>query len=751
MVKHKRRQYDEQLTDSVKKKKSSDETGNHAYTGDRSVFGELVLKAGLILKDGSTHNEIVKEQAIFQRNLTQLIKKHPDFPQVIDEFTDGFIKYIDDQHRLRWSLMPCETPSDCETSVPGSTTDSVVRLLLGIDQIQPKVMTVLLEKMAEFTDEDEGIFDHNEKVNLPRLIMNQLRWLDQIVNSQELTEKMFEIMSVSGLEVQREIVAALPEVMDDSQHATVAGRLKVILQEQKQLATTVLDALSNLNLGADLLAEVRGSVIDTLPSADFDDLPIIVKFLLQTVSAAEAAEVVSELRANLDLHSSLPLNSSSVPFSQSANRSTVRAGNRDKGESRCSEMLTIDAIHSAIRFQRSVAEAWLKTIEGVRSATDHRAIDLLVLLILHSTSHKKVVESLFRNKIRAGHFTEVLLQATFSSHSQVVHEYFPAVLSLAETLLRSPEPVITHFASAIYRHAFLTFDVYGRQEVVGNLVTHIGSGSAGEVEGSLDILARLIETDVQKMAPFAVFVKGVLDYLDQLTTAQIRKLYSMLSVLGFKNAGRDSMLQDEMHILIRKQLSNNDPKYKRMGVIGAVMVVQGLAAGSSNDASLDGSVDTSDTSNITDDVYKQVVSLLKLVISSAARSAEASALLMDELATVIQKGCLNRQVESWICENVINDFQDDFVVDIDPAQTSTSVAGLEMSLQFGLDEENDGTIAINLLPLVASNSKTRVDNVATGQRQVSPVCLAPHFRLLQMCEGRQHDGDLEEIDALLGQ
>ena len=66
---------------------------------------------------------------------------------------------------------------------------------------------------------------------------------------------------------------------------------------------------------------------------------------------------------------------------------------------------------------------------------------------------------------------------------------------------------------------------------------------------------------------------------------------------------------------------------------------------SSNDASLDGSVDTSDTSNITDDVYKQVVSLLKLVISSAARSAEASALLMDELATVIQKGCLNRQVE----------------------------------------------------------------------------------------------------------
>ncbi|KAI0237249.1 Fanconi anemia group D2 protein [Lamellibrachia satsuma] len=159
MVKHKRRSCDKQQTDSVKKKKSSEVTVNNVHSGDRSVFGQLLLKAGLVLKNGSTHNDIIKEQGIFQRDLTLLMKKHPEFPQVIDEVTEGFTKYIEDPHRLRWSLMPCEVPGDCETSVPGSTTDSVVRLLLGIDQLQPKVMTVLLEKMAEFTDEDETIFD----------------------------------------------------------------------------------------------------------------------------------------------------------------------------------------------------------------------------------------------------------------------------------------------------------------------------------------------------------------------------------------------------------------------------------------------------------------------------------------------------------------------------------------------------------------------------------------------------------------
>lgn len=33
---------------------------------------------------------------------------------------------------------------------------------------------------------------------------------------------------------------------------------------------------------------------------------------------------------------------------------------------------------------------------------------------------------------------------------------------------------------------------------------------------------------------------------------------------------------------------------------------------------------------------------------------------------------------------------------------------------------------------------------------VSLICLAPHFRLLRVCEESEHKGDLEGIDALLG-
>ena len=56
----------------------------------------------------------------------------------------------------------------------------------------------------------------------------------------------------------------------------------------------------------------------------------------------------------------------------------------------------------------------------MNSPGKHKVVDLFVLLILHSTANrKKAVESLIRNKIKNGHFTEEMLSAAFNSHSQV--------------------------------------------------------------------------------------------------------------------------------------------------------------------------------------------------------------------------------------------------------------------------------------------------------------------------------------------
>ena len=54
----------------------------------------------------------------------------------------------------------------------------------------------------------------------------------------------------------------------------------------------------------------------------------------------------------------------------------------------------------------------------------------------------------------------------------------------------------------------------------------------------------------------------MLDYLNQMDELQIRKLYNILITLSFcGEESAASSVQDEVHTVIRKQLSHVDPKY----------------------------------------------------------------------------------------------------------------------------------------------------------------------------------------------
>lgn len=110
-------------------------------------------------------------------------------------------------------------------------------------------------------------------LSVPRIIINHLKWLDRIVDSkvvisamtvgqplrsndrkglffkslctvttmnhgplhfamaynlQELATKLMELVSVAPVEVQRDIVTSLPEILEDSQHDDIARELKCV-------------------------------------------------------------------------------------------------------------------------------------------------------------------------------------------------------------------------------------------------------------------------------------------------------------------------------------------------------------------------------------------------------------------------------------------------------------------------------------------------------------------------------------------
>ena len=112
--------------------------------------------------------------------------------------------------------------------------------------------------------------------------------------------------------------------------------------------------------------------------------------------------------------------------------------------------------------------------------------------------------------------------------------YMPAVLSISENLLRSSlnHPIVTRTASTLYTAAFEISDAYYRQEIVGSLLVHIGSGSAVEIDASLLVLRSISQHSRSILREYSVFIKGVLDYLDNLSLEQIRLLFIVLGSLA---------------------------------------------------------------------------------------------------------------------------------------------------------------------------------------------------------------------------
>uniref|UniRef100_A0A4W3K0T5 FA complementation group D2 n=1 Tax=Callorhinchus milii TaxID=7868 RepID=A0A4W3K0T5_CALMI len=609
---------------------------------DNTVFVQLLKASGVILKSGNLPNELTLDQAVFQKKLFQGLRKHPHYPNVLQEFISGLESHIEDRDKFRNCLLACGLSQMGESSNAGTSyQESLIKLLLGIEVLQVRELIPRFHYPLIICGNSHFFFTFSapeDGINMPRLIINQFKWLDRIVDSKEMTSKIMQLISVAPLEIQRDIITSLPEILEDAQHNEIGKELNLLLQQNTQLTVPILDALSSLNLRTELLAEVRQSVMSTLSAVNLEDLPVVIKFILHAITAADAVEVK-------------PIELESCVLPPQLQPSQSQQTCRNPGGTSINQVkhdcvgIMFDVIKVSVRFQKTTAEAWIKVIE------------LLVLIFC----------------------------ANYSFLFQVVREYFPTILSLAQTLLRSTDPSVVSFACEMYKLAFRTFDSYCQQEVVGALVTHVCSGFTAEADVSLDALLDLV-SHILLLCPF---------YNLWITNNPCL------------------CVQDDMHIVIRKQLSSTISKYKRIGIIGAVMMIGSLAYNRSKAEEA-----SSNSATMSKESLRQATALLELVRGCSEHSPEAAALYYDELANLVivsRTKLLTRVLLILVSKYV-----------------------LPLMVMYNLDEEeSEGGIVINLLPLLS-------------EMGISPVCLASFFRLLRFCEEVQHNGNLEEIDALLG-
>ncbi|KAJ3089632.1 Fanconi anemia group D2 protein [Quaeritorhiza haematococci] len=726
----------------------SDDGSNDAPVKD-TVFHRLTFECGLRIDERGTTNELVVDQAIFRRRLINKLKRASAATNmrmdsgrsIVDGFLEDFAEHISDNEGC------------LVVQFSNRFSDSLIKILLCTDELQPALIDMLLEKLPEFMNEESNAFA-NMNENIPRLIMNQFRWMDYIVNPAQLTAKLIEAIQIAPTHIQMEIITTIPEIVDDSQHKVVVAELKDLMENSAELTIPILDSLSNLNLSTDSLETLQETVISKLDSAELDAVPVILRFLLQSCTNDTAIDVVLAIRENLDFRSISTIlmqsnSSQQTPSQEQRTGGLVGMSGKGKGKKpQMSEAVILESLKSGIRFHKFMLDAWLKVVSEIAAATNHHIIDVIVLFIIHSLNPamKKKVESVFKRKVKDGLFADKLISETVEMHYEGLREYFPDILSLAESLLRAGQGIHGRIASTIYRKAFKVCDNYYRQEIIGSLVTHIG-----KMDIALGILLQMVEEDAQSVSRFSIFIKNILDYLDNLRMDQIRVLFNVFSVLAIETApagslqgestaaltttATESSLLSELYIVIRKQLSNPLERYKRMGVVGALAMVRRLGAQAT------AGVDESDP---------------------------------------LSQNLLHDEVVNWIASNVVESFQDVFLTDPDEefkelsakaggdeddvdgerdVGTGAGTGMLPLELWMRLTEEV--SIAIKVYPtvmqsvpspfsrLVPNGNKENGGNNDMSSAPLLIIVLCPMFKLFQTIERVKNHGSAEDIDALL--
>ncbi|CAL1385748.1 unnamed protein product [Linum trigynum] len=639
-----------------------------------------------------------------------------DSSSLRSDFMAGFSSYIDSRQNLQRVLAPS-----------GVRGESLVRNLLLVPAIQQELQSVLLEKLPAYFDENSEQCGTSLSLedDVARLIINQFRWLDFLVDPKGFTEKLMEVLSISPLRLKKEIIGSLPEIIGDQNNELMVDSLEQLLREDSGITVPVLDAYSNLTLDDMLQDQVITTALSCIRTIEGEQMPYLLRFLLLSATPVNVRRIIQQIREQLKFVGL----SSSLASQQSKLKGKFVVDN--------TEGSILEALGSSLLFKNMLCQEILKELYSLRTPEDFKVIDIWLLVLIYKSgeSMQKSVEKILKKKIVDNCMSEVPIDQCICQNKGLVKDYFSSFISLAEYLLASKETKARDFGKHIYTRLFEELDDnYCRQEVLGVLVTHVGSGVSFEVTSALEVLSVLAFKYTRDFIPHSSFLNGILDYLEGFGTENLHKVYEVFGQLALSTQSdgscHGSSIAHELFMIVRKQISHPNMKYKKMGLIGVLKMISCL--GEENAFSLTASAGKSDST--------EILELLRASLDSCKSVPLLLVLFYDELTAMLESKKLHPGIMDWIGKQLV-EFESTFLADLDGGQLPAveTYCGLEGELWMNLDGDAS-PVCLSILPLVSSSADS------TSSLQILPA----NFLLLSAFERLTSQGSLSGIDALLG-
>ncbi|XP_045505398.1 Fanconi anemia group D2 protein [Colias croceus] len=683
--------------------------------GNKSYLETVLEESGLILSSPPEKCIASQETVHIIRNIKKNLQKHINYPCNVSEFFTDLQKECNDLNVFKHYLYPniVRTSSENGELV---INDSVIKILLNIPILQVKLIDHIFEKAIDLAADSKcGPWI--------QMILKSFSTLDNLTDSEKISTNLINLLDIASEKMVRlEIITAIPDIIGDQEHDNIATEMSRILSEDHDLIPAILDCLSYLCLSDDQYEQLQRKTLSILTGlSKCNYFANFVKFLLipGRMTESQYIEVTFNLRNALGWSTSI------------AKLQDIAS----------SQVLTAAAIRNSIVSSKNIANAWMKVVSNCKDSNDHKPIDFIILLILYTTSEErqKQVELLLNKHIKLNILKDELIDDAFDKFKPILDVNLRYLINLSNCLLKTKSnPVIQTFATHIYTLMFSKLEEC-RQTIVAELL-QLGLDCKQSMMNILLILNNVALKDVTILKPQCIQMLTLLDRMDDMSLPEIRATMNLLCCLAY--TCENSVIRDDIHMIIRKELGSSNPTIKLQGVISGIHAVKYLMATKSDDEQsleLPDDVSYSSVHHLADGNLREAAQIIELISRSTRQFPDMIVFFYDELCKVVQPANdMNRNFLAWLTDAVTNDLQQNFIVD---NLENNRFGEIKLTMQHCLnsDSEIEETIAINIGGLVLQ------------QRDDVNICLLPPlFQLVQTLHLRHHQGNLSSIDALLG-
>ncbi|XP_014204748.1 Fanconi anemia group D2 protein homolog [Copidosoma floridanum] len=646
---------------------------------DGSLFTDFVNQMGITLYSGDSSHTITEDT----RNIVKKMKDSFDSKLYdVENILESWNNYMDDVENLKKSLVVMIVETE-EGTVVSSKAVSLTRLLLEVPHLQVEVLKNLFKKLIDAvvaTDSSDDALWANQMIQ-------QLRFLDMIVDPDCLISLIEELLSRSPEWFQRDVILFIPDIVTDSQHRITAEMLMKIMEINSDMTNNILDCMHNLNLPKEYREELRVQVLGLLEKiSDKSCVPNITRFVL-TVCASEAVALKS-LKA-LRLVDMSP-NSKEKPE-----------------ECHTNQMFMMNAIKSNIYLFKEVAQAAVAIIKS--SISEAKPLDLFLSILLYETTaaRRKIVETALHNHIKENYYKTDFLDFLYTNYKIVLKSFQSTTLNLAINLLKDNSPTHVEFGIEWMRNIFISqADTPHRQREVMERLSNLLGCRDKTAKNALAVLCKMTdnESEYRFLEQHAGFLRSFLYKVDNLDFDEVAALYHLLFGLCIRSEKIYDILDGDLNMILRKQLTSSKVITKCKGVVAAVMSIKHLAG-------------IRERSDDAFELIKMTLSILKTCVSSTA-------LFYDQLGQII---ATTENINENFLQNVSDFMEEHFV----------NTCCLDQN-------PND-----HLEPKYCINNSSQQDYYVYFENGKTGACVAVYFKLLRICVLRLNK-NLGSINAILG-